>query len=222
MLKFYYNPLSPIARRVWLALLEKQISFEPVLVNLDGDQFQSEFLVLNPFHHVPVIVDDGFRIIESLAILDYLEVKYPTPPLLPTDAQTLAKVRMVQMVALNELAPPVIPLLVDSEDSPQQVPRRQAIEQVLSFFSDILEDSLYFGGDQFTLGDLVAGNSVILLTHLGINLAAYPNLEQWCERLMARAAWQQVQPGPEDFAAFRQRAKALMRLRRQQFSQAKP
>ena len=38
MLKFYYLPLSVNARRVWVALLEKQIPFEPILLNLDGDQ----------------------------------------------------------------------------------------------------------------------------------------------------------------------------------------
>lgn len=51
MLKFYYSSLSPNARRVWLTLLEKGIPFEPVLLNLDGDQFQPEFVAINPFHH---------------------------------------------------------------------------------------------------------------------------------------------------------------------------
>ena len=72
MLKFYYHPLSPLSRRVWIALLEKEISFTPVIINLqDGEQFKRDFLAINPFHHVPVIIDDGLRIIESLAILDY-------------------------------------------------------------------------------------------------------------------------------------------------------
>jgi glutathione S-transferase len=101
MIEFYYNPLSPITRRVWIALLEKQLEFEPRLVNLNGDQFEPDYLALNPFHHVPVIVDGNFRVLESIAILDYLEAKYPNPSLSPTDAETLAKVRMVQMVATN-------------------------------------------------------------------------------------------------------------------------
>ena len=44
MLKFYYNPVSPNVRRVWLTLLEKEIPFETVLVKLDGDQLQPDFL----------------------------------------------------------------------------------------------------------------------------------------------------------------------------------
>jgi glutathione S-transferase len=183
MLKLYYHPLSPIARRVWIALLEKHLDFEQIIVNLDGDQFQSEFLVINPFHHIPVLVDDRFRVIESLAILDYLEAKYPNPPLLPATPEILAKVRMIQMVAINELAPQVIPLIVEGKNSPQLAKAKQAIDRVLNFFSEVLGDSFYFGGNQFTLGDIVAGNSTILLSKLGVDFSKYPNLSVYCDRL---------------------------------------
>lgn len=89
MLKLYHNPISPNSRRVWVALLEKELEFELVPLALDGEQFQPEFLALNPFHHIPVLVDNGIMVVESLAILDYLEAQYPTPALLPTDAKTL-------------------------------------------------------------------------------------------------------------------------------------
>lgn len=49
----YYSPLSPNARRVWLALLEKQIEFTPVALKLNGDQRTEDFLRINPFHQVP-------------------------------------------------------------------------------------------------------------------------------------------------------------------------
>ncbi len=54
MLQFYYSRLSINARRVWVTLLEKGLEFEPILMKLNGDQFQPEFLELNPFHHIPV------------------------------------------------------------------------------------------------------------------------------------------------------------------------
>ncbi|NEQ16330.1 MAG: glutathione S-transferase family protein [Moorea sp. SIO3E2] len=108
MLQFYNNPMSNNARRVWIALLEKQIDFEPVEIKLDGDQFTPEFIEINPFHHIPVLIDDGFKVIESLAILDYLEAKYPTPALMPTDPQAIATVRMIQLVNVNELAPAIV------------------------------------------------------------------------------------------------------------------
>lgn len=154
MLKFYYNPLSPNARRVWLTLLEKEISFESILVNLDGDQLQPDFLTINPFHHIPVVVDDGFRVVESLAILDYLENKFPTPAMLPTEPQNLATVRMVQMVTANELFPQVISLIYDSEDSPQFLQAKQHIDLVLKFFTVALGVSTFFGSEQLTLATI--------------------------------------------------------------------
>lgn len=80
MLKFYYHPISVNARRVWVALLEKQLSFEPILINLDGDQLTPDFAAINPLQQIPVLVDNSLRVVESLAILDYLEAKYPAPP----------------------------------------------------------------------------------------------------------------------------------------------
>ncbi len=92
-----------------MALLEKQIAFEAIALNLDGDQFEPEFSAINPFHRIPVLIDGDLTVIESLAILDYLEAKYPTPALLPTEAKALAVVRMVEMVTLNELLPATFP-----------------------------------------------------------------------------------------------------------------
>jgi glutathione S-transferase len=216
MIEFYYNPLSPITRRVWIALLEKQLEFEPRLVNLNGDQFEPDYLALNPFHHVPVIVDGNFRVLESIAILDYLEAKYPNPSLSPTDAETLAKVRMVQMVATNEIASHVLPLIVEAEDSTKLVKSKQAIDTGLKFFSETLGNSLYFGGDRLSVGDIVAGNSLILLTKLGIDLSKYSNLKDYCDRLMQREVWQKTQPNAEEMETFTRRVKALVKLHQRQ------
>jgi glutathione S-transferase len=219
MLKFFYNPLSPNVRRVWLTLLEKGITFETVLVKLDGDQLQPEFLEINPFHHIPVVVDDGFRIIESLAILDYLEAKYPIPTLLPTAPEELARVRIVQMVTANELFPLVIRLVYESEDSIQFAQAKQEIDKILQFFTELLGNSSYFGSEQLTLGDIVAGAAVPLLPKLGINLSNYyPKIDKWCERLMQRPAWRKTELSAEDFEQFKRRVQVLVRLRRRELS----
>lgn len=110
MLKLYCNPISPHSRRVLVALLEKDIKAELVELELNGQSNRTELLAINPFHHIPVLEDDGFRIVESFAILDYLEAKYPEPSLLPRDSQNLAKVRMAQMVTVNELLPAMMPM----------------------------------------------------------------------------------------------------------------
>ena len=211
MLQFYYHPLSPLSRRVWIALLEKEISFTPVGINLsEGEQFKPEFLAISPFHHVPVIIDDGLRVLESLAILDYLESKYPQHPLLPDDSAQLAKVRMAQMVANNELSSLVIPLMVEAENSPQLAKAKRKIKRILKFFSELLGEDDYFGGETISLGDIVAGNGILLVNKLGCDLDEYQQIQRWCDRLMAREIWQKTQPNDEQVAVFKQTVQQLI------------
>lgn len=214
MLQFYYHPLSPLSRRVWIALLEKEIQFEPIIINLaDGEQFKPDFLKISPFHHVPVIVDDGLRVLESLAILDYLESKYPQQPLLPRDPAQIANVRMAQMVANNELSSLVIPLMVETEDSPQLAQARRKIKRIVKFLAELLGNNPYFGGDRLSLGDIVAGNSILLVGKLGFDLSRFETIEHWCDRLMQREAWQQTQPNDQQVAIFKQTIQKLLSSR---------
>ena len=218
MLKFYYHPLSPLSRRVWIALLEKEIPFTPAIVNLkDGEQFKPDFLAISPFHHVPVIVDDGLRVLESLAILDYLESKYPQNPLLPSNVSRLAKVRMVQMVANNELSSLVIPLINETEDSLKLKQTKRKIKRILKFMSELLAEDAYFGGDSLSLADVVAGNSIILANKLGFSLSQFEKIEQWCDRLMQREVWQQTQPNDEQVVMFKQTVQKLIETKGNKF-----
>ncbi len=215
MLKLYHIPPSVNSRRVWIALLEKEIPFEPILLKLDGDQYQPEFLEINPFHHIPVLVDDGFRIVESLAILDYLEAKYPAPSLMPTDAKAIATVRMVQQVTLNELWSPMIRLSSEAmgfvKNDPQKLEKaHQQVLTVLNFFENLLSNSPYFANNRLTLADITAGTMVPQLPSIGVPLDNYPKLRAWIERLMARPSWQKSQPSPEEIEALMPQAKALM------------
>jgi glutathione S-transferase len=213
MLQFYCNPSSPLSRRVWIALLEKEIPFTPIVVNLkEGEQFKRDFLAINPFHHVPVIIDDGLRVLESLAILDYLECKYPQNPLLPKDPAQLAKVKMAQMVANSELSSLVIPLISEVKDSPQLKKAKRKITRVLDFLAELLADDAYFGGESLSLGDVVAGNAVILVGKLGFDLSQIEQITRWCDRLMARQVWQQTQPNDEQVAMFKQTVQELIEL----------
>jgi glutathione S-transferase len=202
MLTFYYHPLSPVARRVWLALLEKQIPFHPVLVDLRGEQNQPEFLALNPFHHVPVIVENDLRLIESLAILDYLEKRYPEITLSPHSAPEFAKMRMVQMVTTNELMPK-LPLVANAEVQPLTTEQETDLNTGLGFLEAQLTENHYFGGDTLNLADIVVGATVPLLFRLGVAADPYPRLQAWQQKLSTREAWQQTEPNAEDFAQWK-------------------
>lgn len=216
MLTLYYTFRSAYSRSVWIALLEKKLQFELVSLKLDGDQLQPEFLAINPFNHVPVLVDDSLRVVESLAILDYLEAKYPIPALLPTDVKALATVRMVEMVALNELLP-VMVTVIRQHKNPQKLEQaKQQIATVLNFFEDLLGTSPYFGGENLSLAEVVAGTMVPWLPNLGVPLTNYPKLSNWSERLLEREAWVTTQLSPEAFEEFKRRLRVLPRVRQKQ------
>ena len=111
MLQFYFHPFSTYARRVWMTLLEKDIKFEPVEVDLvNRAHREPDYLEKNPYGRVPAINDDGFVLYESSAILHYLEAAHPVPSLMPADARGRAYPPSAHPVSLGwgrELAPGV-------------------------------------------------------------------------------------------------------------------
>jgi glutathione S-transferase len=217
MLEFYYNPISINARRVWVALLEKQIPFEPLLLNLDGDQFQDQFTAINPFQRVPAIVDDGLRVVESLAILDYLEAKYPHPSLIPREAAAIATVRMVEMITVTELQPATMILtrrLVELDTDPKKLESAQeAVTKILGFYETLLGEQTYFAGENFTLAEVVAGTLISSLPLFGFSLDDYPRLLVWAERLEERESWQKTTPDFTAIAAAIPNIKAILERR---------
>ncbi|WP_041566513.1 glutathione S-transferase family protein [Nostoc punctiforme] len=208
MLTLYHSPISPNSRRVWITLLEKGLEFELVDIKLDGEQFQPEFLAINPFHHIPALVDDDFNVVESLAILDYLEAKYPTPAMLPKDAKDLAIARMVQLVTVNELLPAATTFLPQILGLPGADPEKiekakHKIATVLKFFENLLDDRPYFASHNLTLAEVVAGTVVNVLPSVGIFLSEYPKLNAWHDRLIVRPSWQATESTPEAMEAFK-------------------
>lgn len=92
---------SSASYRVRLALHFKGLAFEYAPVNLvKGEQHQAEHIARNPWHSVPVLqLDDGTLIPQSVAIVEYLEEKHPTPALFPRDLVARARMRaMVETV----------------------------------------------------------------------------------------------------------------------------
>jgi glutathione S-transferase len=182
---------------------------------LDGDHLQPEFVEINPFHRIPVLVDDDFTVVESLAILDYLERKYPEPAMLPKEPKDLAVVRMVELVAVNELLPGLYPL--SSEKMGRGTPQPQEIEKakekvntVLKFFEGLLDDRPFFASNTVTFAECVAGTVVPLLSWIDMSLDSYPKIQAWCDRLMSRPSWQQTQFTEADLAAFASRRQKFL------------
>src|SRR5216117_3098752 len=101
MIRFYYGSASPFSWRVQLVLEEKGLDYEPVLLSFDkGEHKSPEHLARSPHGKVPALEDDGLRLYESFAIVEYLEERYPTPPTLPGDPAGRAQVRIEELECL--------------------------------------------------------------------------------------------------------------------------
>jgi glutathione S-transferase len=111
-LDFYYASGSPYAWRVWLALAHKAIPFDWKLLSFDaGDLDKPQFQAINPRRKVPAIVDDGFALYESAAILEYLEDRKPEPRLFSADIRERAVQRRLIREADAYFAPTMEHLL---------------------------------------------------------------------------------------------------------------
>ncbi|WP_293341384.1 glutathione S-transferase family protein [Microcoleus sp. CAWBG58] len=214
-MKLYHTPISTNSSRVWVALLEKKLDFELVEIHLDGDHLEPEFVAMNPFHRVPVLVDGDFTVVESLAILDYLEAKYPEPAMLPKDPKDLAIVKMVELVTVNELGPALYPL--SSERMGWGIPEAQVIEKakekvdsVLTFFEGLLDDRPFFASNTVTYAECVAGTVVPLLSWVDVSIDGYPKIQAWCDRLMSRSSWQKTRFTETDLAVYASRRQKFL------------
>lgn len=105
-MKLYSYFRSSAAYRVRIALALKGLSFDLVSIHLaQGKQYGAEFSAVSPQNLVPVLEDEGRRLYQSLAILEYLEETHPHPPLLPRDAFARARVRSLALLVACEIHP---------------------------------------------------------------------------------------------------------------------
>jgi glutathione S-transferase len=95
MLELYHSVNSVCAQKVRVALAEKGLEYRSHLMTLRGDQFDPEYMKLNPNGVVPTLIHDGRVVIESSVILYYIDEAFSAPPLMPRDVHQRARVRMI-------------------------------------------------------------------------------------------------------------------------------
>lgn len=97
---------SSASYRVRIALNLKNVDYESRPVNLlDGEQTSEEYRALNPLGLVPMLDIDGHKLTQSLAIINYLDIRYPVPPLIPASAAERAHVVALAMIVACDIHP---------------------------------------------------------------------------------------------------------------------
>ena len=88
----YSSPTSFHSHRVRLVLAEKNISMD--IISVQGPDLPEDLLDLNPYHTVPTLVDRELVLYDSRVIVEYLDERFPHPPLMPVDPVTRAQFRL--------------------------------------------------------------------------------------------------------------------------------
>ena len=203
MLKIYYHPFSTFARRVRIALIEKDIHAELAeLVEVDmtaGAHKQQSYLRLNPYGRVPTLQEDDFVLYESTAILDYLEATHPAPALVPADAQGRTLVSMHMKLCDLQLARQTGTIIFPKRFLPKDrwnekamAQAKQEIEQHLEKVEQLLAGKEYVVGNTYSLVEVCYTPFVQFLPLMEISPP--PNVAAWTKRMLERPSAQATKP----------------------------
>ena len=193
MIKLYDFKSSPNCQRVKVVLAEKNLPYEIVPVDLTKkEQKNPEYLQMNPYGKVPVLTDDSTVLYESLIINEYLEEKYPNPPLLPKDPAKKARGRILVDYGMAHFDSAYQKLRMElmKEAKEQSQPTIDGAKSDLKKLLQRFEDEL--GEQQYLLGDfsLVDADLIPRFSRLeGFGVlpdAALPRLGKYLERVKAR------------------------------------
>jgi len=196
MLKLYDYPDCPFCQKVRVVLAEKDLEYEKIFVDLrTGEQKTSDFLRMNPYGKVPVLVDEDEIIYDSTIINEYLEEEYPLPRLMPEDSQGRARVRMLEDYCDNSFIPPTTMLLAqlrkpEAERDAQRVEQaRDELRRALYYLRDKIGGQEYVVGREFTLADAAFAPRIMVLGRLGIELEpALAPVQAWIDRVRSRSS----------------------------------
>jgi RNA polymerase-associated protein len=194
MLKLYDYPDCPFCQKVRVVLAEKDLEFEKIFVDLrKQEQKTPDFLRLNPYGKVPVLLDEDEVIYDSTIINEYLEDEYPIPSLMPEDSNGRARVRLLEDYCDNSFIPPTTMLLAqmrkpDGERDDARVGQaREDLRRALYYLGDRLGTNDFLVGKEFTIADAAFAPRIMVLGRLGIELErSLSNVLAWIDRIRSR------------------------------------
>jgi glutathione S-transferase len=200
MLRIHHHPFSTYSRRVRIALLEKKIPHELVEVDMVARKHRSpEYLALNPYGRVPTLEEDGFVLYESTAILEYLELTRPDPPLVPSDPRGRALVAMHVKLCDIQLARQTGAIIFPKRFLPKERWDEKTMEQAkkeIEKHLEILETQL--GKKEFLVGDKYGMVEVCYTPFVQffplMEVSPPPAVAAWVERMLSRDSAQQTKP----------------------------
>jgi len=178
MLTLYDAARCPYCARARIMLAEKQVEFETTEIDLtDRPAWIYE---KNSTGRVPVLEEDAWVLPESAVILEYLDERYPEPPLLPADPGDRALARL-WIFRHDDLTKPYYALRREEEGA------AESLDRELAKLDDVLALQPWLTGREFGLSDIAYVPWVLRARDmLGVDLDPFPALADWLERMLER------------------------------------
>ncbi|SEA46821.1 glutathione S-transferase family protein [Variovorax sp. YR216] len=192
-MRLFTGPLSMFGAKAQIAMLEKGISFDCVMVPFDRDDNYEpkhpEVLRVNPKRQVPVLIDGDVELFDSTQIFEYLEDRFPTPPLWPAAIADRARARQLELKSDEVFFPHVVRLFGLQHDmqSPPAVAACAACARFYEALEALLADRDYLAGP-YSYADIAFYMAHVFADRKGASMTqATPRLLAWRDRVGARA-----------------------------------
>lgn len=191
----YYAPYATASRSVLMTLATVGVSANRIWINTaEKEQLKPEFVKLNPQHTIPTLVDNGFVVWESRAIITYLAEKYgKDDSLYPKDPQKRALVNQRLYFDLGTLGLSFIEYYVPRLQGKSADPEKlKKIETAFDYLNTFLEGQKYVAGDKLTIADIAILSTTTSFVALYFDLSKFPNVASWYERLQKEVSgWEE-------------------------------
>lgn len=188
VMTLYTSKFCPYCHCVRIALAEKGVVAE--LIDVDPDSPTEDLLELNPYGALPTLVDRDLVLYETNIILEYLEERFPHPPLMPAYPVARGRNRLMMTRVDRDWYSLANKILNGSEAEASEA--RTNLHDSLLSVAPVFEDSPYFLSEEFTLVDCSLAALLWRLPLFGIELAEKPGkpILNYANRLFERASFQ--------------------------------
>jgi RNA polymerase-associated protein len=184
-----YSGSDPKSQQVRLVLEEKKITCE-VLDRQSSPRVQQELVECNPYHSVPTLVDRDLVLYPALNIMEYLDERFPHPPLMPVYPVARGRTRLMMYRVDRDWYQPMERILANASPAIVEAARQELRDSLVSV-TPVLSDMPYFLSEDFSLVDCCIAPLLWRLPKLGITLPpeAKPVID-YAERLFQRESFQ--------------------------------
>lgn len=187
---FFSDGLDHYSHRVRIVLAEKGVAVE--VVDVDPNDLPEEVTDLNPYNEVPLLVDRDLVLHEPDVMMEYLDERFPHPPLLPVYPVARAQSRQLLQRIHRDWGHSIDTVLAGTEKDATIAKLRKELRDSLLALSPIFEQKPFFMNDEFTIVDCAMAPILWRLPLLGIELPPKQarGLLKYCERLFRRDGFQ--------------------------------